>query len=306
MKQAPSHVLRNGYFLLLFDLSRGKQALLSVSQPVLGAILALGQVPDARTMVLGLVAAVTGYFAVFSLNDVLDYKIDREALKVGKAEVADGDIDVAFLRHPLARGALSYPISFTWVLSLALISGFLAYLLNPLCLLLFIGCVALEVIYCSLRAISWLKTIVSGMMVGLGGLAGWAAVSPLNIESIYFFTFLALWEIAGRNLANDLADVDSDSRVGLKTVATIFGNNVSSIAILIGSYLTITTVLILPIAMPAKILGLAIGMWSMGIPAIALARMSSSIQAASYFNKASLFPMLILVSFLPFLALGSL
>lgn len=93
MKQAPSHVLRTGYFSLLFDLSRGKQALLSVSQPVLGAILALGQMPDARIMIIGLVAAVTGYFAVFSLNDVLDYKIDREALKVGKAEVADGDID---------------------------------------------------------------------------------------------------------------------------------------------------------------------------------------------------------------------
>jgi len=306
MKQVPSNVLRSGYFSLLFDLSRGKQALLSVSQPVLGAVLALGQMPDARTMTLGLIAAVTGYFAVFSLNDVLDYKVDKKALKVGKAEVADGDIDVTFLRHPLARGDLSYPISFTWVVLLALISSFFAYLLNPLCLLLFAGCVALEIIYCSLRAISWLKTVVSGAMVGLGGLAGWAAVAPLNVESIYFFIFLALWEIAGRNLSNDLADVDSDSRVGLKTVATIFGNNVSSIAILVGSFLTIAAVTILPIAVPAKIIVFAIGTWSMVIPAIALVRISSSTQAASYFNKASLFPMLILVSFLPFIALGSL
>lgn len=64
----------------VFDLSRGRQALLSVAQPALGALLAIGQLPDLRTTVLGLVAATAGYLAVFSLNDVLDAKVDEAAL----------------------------------------------------------------------------------------------------------------------------------------------------------------------------------------------------------------------------------
>lgn len=289
---------------LIFDLSRGKQALLSVSQPALGAILALGALPNPNILLLGIVAAAAGYFSVFSLNDVLDYKIDREALTVGKMNSIGHDIDVTFLRHPLARGDISFRIALIWVTSLAIISAFLAYLLNPICFALFLGCVALEIIYCSMRSISWMKTAVSGIMVGLGGLAGWAAVAPLSQASMYYFLFLALWEIAGRNLPNDLADIDSDRVVGIRTVATVFGNRASATATLIGALFTLALIAALPMPGEMRLAGIGIGAWSMGAPAILLARTPSSTQAASYFNRASLFPALVLLSLLPFIFLG--
>src|SRR5664279_1691357 len=156
-------------------------------------------------------------------------------MDAGKAEAQGYDIDTVFLRHPLARGDLSRSFSIAWVASLGALGAVLAYLLAPVCLALFAAAVVLEVLYCSLRSVTWLKTVVSGLMVGVGGLAGWAAVAPITPSAITFFAFLAFWEIAGRNLPNDLADVGPDSRTGIRTVATVFGERASALAIMWGA-----------------------------------------------------------------------
>ncbi|HZD60766.1 MAG TPA: UbiA prenyltransferase family protein [Anaerolineae bacterium] len=299
--------LKLSYVKILFDLSRGKQALLSICQPALGAFFALGRVPDLHLLAIGIPAAACGYFAVFSLNDVLDVKADKQALTSQSNPVDDGyDIDVTFLRHPLAHGKISFRTSLAWVIGLALVSATLAYILSPVSFLLFLGCVALETLYCALRSITWLKTIISGIMVGLGGLAGWATATPLTVASLYLFLFLALWEIAGRNLPNDLADVDSDRLVGIKTVATIFGGRVSSVATLIGALATLASINTLPISLVPKLIIILLGAWAMVIPAILLVQVPSSTQAASYFNKASLLPSLAFIAIIPFMLLRSL
>ena len=236
-----------GLAAAIFDLSRGRQALLSIAQPALAAVIALGGLPSPHTMALGLVAAAAGYLAVFSLNDVLDRRVDARALPQGKADVAGFDIDTAFLRHPLARGDLTLAQSLTWVGSLGLLSAVCAYLLSPACLALFVAAVVLEVAYCSLRSVTWAKTFVSGAMVGVGGLAGWVAVAPLTSRAVPVFAFLALWEIAGRNLPNDLSDIVADSRVGIRTVATVFGERTSASATLAGAVATAAAVAALPL-----------------------------------------------------------
>ena len=53
----------------MFDMSRGRQALLSVAQPVLCVLIALGRLPGARVALLGTVAALAGELAVYSLNE---------------------------------------------------------------------------------------------------------------------------------------------------------------------------------------------------------------------------------------------
>ena len=83
---------------------------------------------------------------MFSLNDVLDRRVDAAALRAGKGEFAGFDIDTAFERHPLARGDLSLRFSLAWVLSLAALSAVLAFTLAPICLLLFAAAVGLEVV----------------------------------------------------------------------------------------------------------------------------------------------------------------
>lgn len=281
-------------FAAIFDLSRGRQALLSVAQPALGAVIALGGLPSIGKIALGLVAASTGFLAVFSLNDVLDRRVDSRALAAGKAEFSGFDLDTAFLRHPLARGDISLRLALVWVGSLAAVSSVCAYLLAPLCLALFALAAGLEVVYCSLRSVTWAKTFVSGAMVAVGGLAGWVAVAPIRSDAWSFFAFLALWEIAGRNLPNDLADLVADSRTGIRTVATVFGERTSARATLVGAIATLLVLALLPVPPAAAALSVAIGLWAMGIPAATLIRNPTSAQAGAYFNRASLLPALVL------------
>ncbi len=276
----------------LIDLSRGRQAMLSVAQPALGACLAAGRVPDARVIAVGLVAATAGYLAVFSLNDVLDMRVDERALAAGKEASPDGDVDTVFMRHPLAQGALPLPLALAWVGSLAAIALVGAAALGTACALAFLGAVALEIAYCSLRSVTWAKTFVSGAMVGLGGIAGWVAVAPLTARALPFFALLAVWEIAGRNLPNDLADIAADSAVGLRTVATTFGPRVSARATALGAFATAALCLALPAPALVRVAALAACAWSMIAPVLGLAADPAPLRAGAYFNRASLFPAL--------------
>lgn len=306
MEPASGNAIESNYFIRFFDLARGIQSPLSLSQPLLGAIIALRALPGPRVLILGLIAATAGYFAVFSLNDILDRKVDRKSIEIGKANRDAHDIGVTAFKHPVARGDIPLAVAVAWVASLMLISGCFAYILNPLCLWLLIGCVALETAYCCMRTVSWIKTFPTGIMVAMGGLAGWAAVAPLNIGAVSFFLFIALWEIAGRNLANDLADVESDLGVGIRTVATTFGNRTSATAIFIIAWMTVASAMFLPVSLAARLAMLGVTLWSMGIPSITLFHTPTSKQASIYFNRASFFPMVVLIVLLLIIPFGGL
>ena len=291
----------NRYPGLFYDLARGKHTFLSLSQPIMGAVIAIGALPSARVMTLGLLAATSGYFAVYSLNDILDHQVDRRSLEYGKADRDDNDIGVAVRKHPLAWGDLSLAVSVSWVAALGLLSFILAWLLAPACALAFAGCVSLEVIYCALRKVTWLKTVISGAMVSLGVLAGWLAVAPLDSRAVFLFLFLMLWEIFGRNLSNDLADVVSDRSVGIRTVAVTFGNRAAAKAILSGACVTVIFPLVLPLPWLSRAIAVAVGIPSMLLPALALAHEPTSEQAGAYFNRASYYPTLFLIALIPVL-----
>ena len=272
-----------------------------MAQPGLAAVLAAQGFPSLRVSVVGLVAAAAGFLAVFSLNDVLDRHVDAVSLASGKAEASGYDIDTAFVRHPLARGDLSLRFALSWVLALGVLSAVLAWWLSPVCLLLFAGAVALECLYCALRSVTVWKTLVSGAMVGIGGLAGWAAVKPLSVAALSVFLFLALWEIGGRNLANDLADVESDRRVGIKTVATVYGPQTAARAACVVGFATLASSTVLPLS--SQVLTdvvIGVGLVVLAWPGAFLWHNPTPEQAASYFNRASLFPALVLlVALLP-------
>jgi 4-hydroxybenzoate polyprenyltransferase len=140
--------------------------------------------------------------------------------------------------------------------------------------------------------VTWLKTVVSGLMVGVGGLAGWAAVAPITLAALPFFVFLALWEIGGRNLPNDLADLPADRAVGLTTVATVFGPWVSALATACTAAAALVSLALLGQPPVVTLVSLGLGVWAMGLPAMRLVRTPTSEQAALYFNRASLLPAL--------------
>jgi 4-hydroxybenzoate polyprenyltransferase len=281
----------------MFDMSRGRQALLSVAQPVLCVLIALGGLPSVRVAVLGMVAALAGELAVYSLNDVLDHRADAESLQVGKGDVQGFDIDTAFERHPIAHGHVSLSLGVAWVTFLCAVFSVSAWLLSPLCLLFFGVAVGLQAIYCLLRRVTWTKTIISGVMVGIGSLAGWVAVAPLSARALWPFLFLAAWE-TDRNLTNDLADIESDSRVGLATVAHLFGPRTSARAVFGVMVATIVLAGLLPMPWPARALAVAGAMWSMAWPAWRLLRRPTPAMAAVHFNHVSVYPVIVVAALL--------
>lgn len=279
----------------LFDLSRGRQASLSIAGAGLAAVLAAGGVPSLRVTVIGLIAAWAGYLVAFSLNDVLDRRTDAESLRAGKARPEGFDIDTAFSRHPLAAGKLTLVVSVSWVAGLTLIAAVGCLLLSPLCLLFFLLGAGLDFVYSGLRTTTWLKTGVSGVMVGCGGVAGWVAVAPLGRGVLPVLVYLALWEIGGRNLANDLSDVASDASVGVRTVATTFGMRAAARANLVVGAAMVASVAWLQMPLVAVLAALACGVWLVVRPGVALARRPSTTLAARYFNHASVYPVAVLL-----------
>jgi 4-hydroxybenzoate polyprenyltransferase len=281
--------------LLFLDLARSRSALLSISEPIMGALLAARAFPSTTVVSLGLIAAIAGYFCVYSLNDLLDLKADRQDLSLStddpgawKPEVTH--LDITTLRHPVAAGALPVWAAATWVGVLGAIGLTAAYMLRPLCAWLFIGCAALQVLYCSLRRRTWLKVLPAATLVAMGGLAGWFAVGEANWGAFAFFFLLFGWEVS-RNLSNDLADVSHDRRVGITTLASVHGTAASMRTITVVAGLMPFIGLAQPGPWFTRTLLALSAIATMTIPVALLLREGGGEPPAQrYFNRASLFP----------------
>ncbi len=72
--------------------------------------------------------------------------------------------------------------------------------------------------------------LASGAMVGVGSLAGWVAmIGEVRLgEMALLFAWRAAWEIGGRNIVNDFADVEEDVRLGVKTVPVVYGGRAAA------------------------------------------------------------------------------
>ncbi|HSQ85183.1 MAG TPA: hypothetical protein VLM43_10715, partial [Desulfobacterales bacterium] len=67
---------------LFWALSRTPHGLLDMATPALGALLWLGRFPSFEVILIGLITTFAGYTAVYALNDVIDYRVDKEKLKL--------------------------------------------------------------------------------------------------------------------------------------------------------------------------------------------------------------------------------
>ena len=274
----------------LFALSHGPRALMSVAQPGLGAILAAGGFPGVRTFALGLVAAVAGMLSVYATNDLLDVAVDRQAARFALPILPESVGSRSSSYHPLARGLLSSGPATAWVVALGLVALTSAWALRPGCALIFLACMALEVLYCSLKRRTWLKTIPAGVMVGMGGMAGWYAVRDLDGGAAALFVLLVMWEIFGRNLANDLADLSTDAPLGIQTLATTHGPRWSARACFGGAVAIVPVAALQAAPLPARALLAIAALLFLTYPVLALVRHPDQESAQRYFNRATLFP----------------
>lgn len=288
---------------LFLALSRTPHLLLDLAAPALAALLCLGAFPSADVMVLGVLTAFSGYAAVYALNDLVDFRLDADLIHQEIIPAAKGDLDSMLVRHPLAQGLLSYREAMLWTAVWACLALTGAFLLNSVCPLIFLGAALLEALYCWLLKITHLRSIISGMVKTSGPLAAVYAVNPE--PSLVFlavlFLWLFAWEIGGQNVPNDLSDLDTDRKIHARTIPVRFGPGGSAVIINLALFMALILSVAIPSVLPNPI-GLLYypgavlsGFWFLTLPAVRLLRTQSSEDAFSLFNRASYYPLAMLV-----------
>jgi 4-hydroxybenzoate polyprenyltransferase len=285
---------------LFLALSRTPHGLLDLATPGVAALLCLGGFPGVPVTLLGLITVFAGYTAVYALNDLVDYRTDKA--KIGAGGLKDeGYLDGVMARHPMARGLLSFQEGFFWAVAWAAVALVGAYLLNPVCALIFVAGALLETVYCLMLEMSHLRTLVSGVVKTLGGVAAVFAVNPRpsSVFLILLVLWIFFWEIGGQNVPADWHDLEVDQRWQAKTVPVRYGAEGSG-KIILGS-LIISVALLLPLqgASPARFswffrfLSLGVGVVLLIIPALRLCQTKERSRATVLFNYASYYPLVI-------------
>ncbi len=273
-----------------------------MATPAFAALLWLGGFPPLSTVIIGLITTFAGYTAVYALNDVVDYKEDKKKLRQSGIDTALNDLDAVWVRHPMAQGMLSFKAGLVWALGWATIAAIGAFLLNPICLVIFITGCGLEMLYCLLLKITHHRVIVSGGVKTSGGMAAIFAVDPSPDIGflIAFFLLLFFWEIGGQNVPNDWADMEEDRHLQAKTIPVRFGPDFSLSIILTSLVLAwIMTGVVFYVAPPVfefyqVAAALALAGFLLMLPAWQLFRSRSPIDAMALFNRASYFPLSLL------------
>jgi 4-hydroxybenzoate polyprenyltransferase len=288
---------------MFLALSRTPHGVIDIATPALAALLCLGHFPPLVTKLLGVITVFAGYTAVYALNDLVDYRTDREKVRMGGYGDGEDYLDGVLVRHPLAKGVLTLPEGILWTGGWALVAMVGAWLLNPVCFYIFLAGGLLEASYCLLLRVTPLRAVINGIVKSLGAVAAVYAVNPQ--PSIIFLIVLCgwifFWEIGGQNIPNDWTDIEEDRRFTAKTIPVTLGlarAGLMALACLLASFfLTFLLVWISPLTFGTlHLLALAgVGVWLLLLPALRLVEANDRQQAMDLFNKASYFPLSVFV-----------
>jgi 4-hydroxybenzoate polyprenyltransferase len=296
----PRGIARLKFF---FALSRTPHGLLDMATPGLAALLWLGGFPSVRTVVIGLITTFAGYTAVYALNDLVDYRTDKEKLRLGGFQDSRNYLDAAIIRHPLAQGFLSVREGFAWACAWSLVALLGAFLLNPVCVLIFLAGCSLEIIYCLMWKISPFRSLVSGAVKTSGALAAIFAVDPDPSVSflLVLFFWLFFWEIGGQNIPNDWAEIEEDRRLQAKTILARYGTERANRIIMLCLVLSVAFNLALLLIPPNNfellylIVSFGIGVCLLLVPGSRLYKTRERGDALTLFRKASYYPLACLI-----------
>jgi len=281
-----------------FALSRTTHGILDIAAPGFCALLWLGAFPQWQIILLSLFTAFAGYTAVYALNDLVGIQVDRE--KFTNEGINQGySVEASEMRYPLAQNLLSYRSGLIWFAVWFLLTLIGSYLLNPVIIYIVIAAIALEVIYCLLFKVTYLRTLVSGLVKSSGPFAAVFVVNPNPPVQFLLLqlVWLIFWEIGGQNIPADWNDVEEDKRVHAKTIPLLFGPQKAGLMVIISLTLAVLTSLFLPLISPIALgwpyllaSGLA-GFFLLLLPGFQLYQSGESRQAARLFDRASYYPL---------------
>lgn len=287
---------------LFWALSRTPHGLLDMAAPIVCGLLWLGALPPLTIILIGLITVFAGYTAVYALNDVVDYRIDKQEANLEREELSGDYLDAVLVHHPMATGALSLRSGVIWTMAWGMVALIGAFLLNPVCVLIFAAGCVLEALYCLMLRITYLRVLVSGVVKTCGGIAAVYAVDPQpsGLFVLGLFSWLFLWEIGGQNIPADLTDVEVDGQSQARTVPVRFGPGRASLIATVSLFLAVLLSAVLlassrvAFGVPLLLVSLLAGIYLLLIPAIRLCRTTDRPRAMTLFNRASYYPLTLL------------
>lgn len=267
--------------------------------PVFAVLVYLGEIPDLDIIVIGVIIVFAGYTSVYALNDIVGYKDDIKKIRNNRRYSGLVDLDSVFVRHPLAQGYIRLKSAVWWAACWGGVALTGAYYLNPVCVLIFLSAALLEVGYCLLLKITFLRILFSGFVKTAGPIAAIFAVdpSPEPVLPILIFVFHFLWEAGGQNIPNDYTDMEEDKLLKAKTLPIQFDRKITCwlvVTLLIGAFLTTSAIFFYApivfntIAFVILIVG---SLLFLIIPALRLTITNNNREAMILFNKASYYPL---------------
>jgi len=293
-----------------FALSRTTHGVLDLAMPGFCAILWLGNFPQWQVILLSIFTAFAAYTATYALNDLVGIAVDQEKFAGGIN--AGYSVEASDMRYPLAQNILSYRSGWLWFagwFALALIGS---YLLNPSIVIILVAATVLEVVYCLLLKITYLRTFVSGLVKSSGPIAAVFVVdsAPSPYLLLLILAWVFVWEIGGQNVPADWNDTVEDKRVHAKTIPIHFGPQKAGLIVLLALGLTVLISMFLPrvspmtLGWPYLLASAAAGYFLLLNPGFQLYRLQEGRQAAALFDKASYYPMAQLLIITAFVFLG--
>ncbi len=279
-------------------LSRTTHGVLDIAAPAFCGLLSLGAFPRLPTILLSLFTAFAAYTAVYALNDLVGMTFDRE--KFAGSGINPGySVEASAQRYPLAQNILSMRSGVLWMGTWFLLALVGSYLLNPVIVLVLLAAAALEVAYCLLLKVTFLRTLVSGLVKTSGPIAAVLALDRSPSPSLLFllFVWLFFWEIGGQNIPADWNDTVEDRHVNAKTIPIRFGLERAGLIVLSALTLAVLASSFVPLISPARLgvmyvlASVLVGYFLLLRPGFELYKLKEGGLAARLFDRASYYPL---------------
>lgn len=197
----------------LIRVSRQYGTLLVLWPTLWSLVMASGGRPSLKHLVVFLAGTFLMRSAGCAINDIADRGFDAHVERTAMRPIPSGELTVA---EALVIFAALCAVSFALVL----------LFLNRFTVMLSFGGIALAVLYPFVKRVSHLPQAFLGIAFGWGAIMAWSAVTgTVNVVAVLLFVANIFWSMAYDTIYA-LMDIDDDRRIGVKSMAILFGDRV--------------------------------------------------------------------------------